>query len=26
VGDDVVLLNGEGGEYPAVLTHIGKHN
>lgn len=26
VGDEVVLFNGEGGEYPAVLTHIGKHN
>lgn len=26
VGDGVTLFNGEGGEYPATLTHIGKHN
>jgi 16S rRNA (uracil1498-N3)-methyltransferase len=26
VGDAVTLFNGEGGEYPAALTHIGKNN
>ena len=26
VGDAVTLFNGEGGEYPATLTHIGKNN